>query len=95
MNLKKRMLIKLGILISLMVVNVVAATPGSFCTIQVRFSTIGATLYSSGGRVSADGRLCIPNFQVSPQSPFAYLNNGSPCNTIRGVQYVTITNCPN
>jgi hypothetical protein len=58
MNRKKGLLVKLGILLSLLVVNVIAATPGSACT--VRASIIGVINVTLGGRVSANGQNCVP-----------------------------------
>jgi hypothetical protein len=92
MNLKKRILIKLGIVISLMVVNVIAATPGSSCMITV-YSYYG--IFKSAGTVSADGTLCIPNIPLSPNSMFAYLNDGLPCNRTIIWRFTNTASCPN
>jgi hypothetical protein len=75
MNLKKRILIKLGILISLLAVNVIAATPDSSCTIR-GYYLFG--IFIIGGTVSADGTLCIPKFP--PEGSLAVLKDGVPCN---------------
>jgi hypothetical protein len=56
MNLKKRTLLKLALVMSLLVVNVIAATPGSSCTIRARVLFINVNL---SGRVSTTNR-CIP-----------------------------------
>jgi hypothetical protein len=93
MNLRKRVLVKLGMLISLLAVNVIAATPGSSCTIRGYFY-YGIFIYR--GTVSADGAFCIPEFP--PQGPLAYLKDGVPCNrTIFGPPPITTvsSSCPN
>jgi hypothetical protein len=93
MNLRKRIFVKLGMLISLLAVNVIAATPGSSCTIRGYFY-YGIFIYR--GTVSADGAFCIPEFP--PQGPLAYLKDGVPCNrTIFGPPPITTvsSSCPN
>ena|SRR5262245_48562682 len=84
--LKKRILIKigiLGILISLLVVDVIATlpgVPGSRCMIIVTTGTIAPhTVFFTEGIVSADGNLCIPNPPIPPEDGFANLNKGLPC----------------
>jgi hypothetical protein len=76
MNLRMRILIKLGILISLLVVTVIAATPGSRCTIYAR---VGLQSFTIVGSVSANGRLCVapPNIPAILRP----LRNGVNCNT--------------
>jgi hypothetical protein len=66
MNMKKRIIIKLGIVISLLVINVMAlaATPGSSCTIRAR--VIGVLNVTIGGRVSSNGRVCLPVGALQP-----------------------------
>jgi hypothetical protein len=66
MNLKKRIIIKLGIIISLLVINVMAmaATPRSNCTIRAR--VLGLLNVTIGGRVSNNGQVCLPIGALSP-----------------------------
>jgi hypothetical protein len=92
MKRKKGLIIKLGILLSLMVVNVLAATPGSSCTIR---ATALGTRLTIGGRVSSNGRQCVPT-SVLPIL-FAPLNVGVDCGAndyVIGVIRATVT-CPN
>jgi hypothetical protein len=93
MNRKKSLLIKLGILLSLLVVNVVAATPNSPCSI--RASVLGIINVTIGGRVSANGRNCVPtNILPDILTP---LRTGVVCNmppdNILGIK--ASANCPN
>jgi hypothetical protein len=103
MNLKKGILIKLGILISLLVVNVTAVTPGSTCRINI-YQAVGpmpVLMLSAAGTVSADGTLCIPTPPIPPENRFAGFNSGTTCNTTRliGIGFFGIgkieTFCPN
>jgi hypothetical protein len=73
MNLKKSILIKVGILISLLVASVIAATPGSRCKIYID------KYYNLDGRVSEDGRRCIPD--ISRDFFRLVLITGVKCNT--------------
>lgn len=80
MNLNKRILFKLGIVLSLLVVNVIAATPGSECDIS-GWQRAGGFFISLPGRVSADGKLCVPTPPVNPNRQYAVLNKGLACGT--------------
>jgi hypothetical protein len=80
MNLKKRMLIKLGILISFLVASAIAATPGSNCRID---GSVNSYTFSIGGIVYKDGKLCTSLGGSRPDFPFkvrATLSNGVQCN---------------
>jgi hypothetical protein len=58
MKVKKGLLIKLALVTSLLAVNVIAATPGSRCSINARI--LGIISVTLQGRVSSDGRVCFP-----------------------------------
>jgi hypothetical protein len=58
LNMKKSLLIKWGLLLSLLAVNVMAATPGTSCTIRAR--VLGVLNVTLGGRVGSSGVFCQP-----------------------------------
>jgi hypothetical protein len=92
MSKKKSLLLKAGILLSLIVANVVAATPGSGCTIEAR-TILGVTI-RVGGRVSANGASCVAGSLPDILSP---LGSGVRCgarDTLPGLLYYTVS-CPN
>lgn len=92
---KKKLILKLGILASLLLVNVLAsfgATPGSSCSIYARVLFITANI---GGRVSTNGQQCIP--LGIPDIAFSALRTGVRCGGIDDVigAIVVTTRCPN
>jgi hypothetical protein len=95
MKVKKSLLIKLGLVMSLLVVNVFvfAATPGSSCTIRARVVPI--LNLTIPGRVSSTGNTCFPT--IGLPDILAPLRSGVACNVndrVIGVIRVTVT-CPN
>jgi hypothetical protein len=93
MKVKKSLLIKLGLVMSLLVVNVLAATPGSRCTINARvFPLLNLTI---PGRVSSTGNTCFPS--IGLPDILAPLRTGVACavnDRVLGIIRVTVT-CPN
>jgi hypothetical protein len=93
MSKRKSLLLKAGILLSLLAVNVVAATPGSRCTIRARL-LLGLTTLTVSGRVAANGVTCRP---LNLPAVLEALGTGVTCgavDTIPGVANYTVT-CPN
>jgi hypothetical protein len=93
MNKKKSLFIKLGIVLSLLVVNVLAATPGSRCSIRARALGISLTI---AGTVSPSGNTCFPSGPIP--DIFAPLGTGVKCNTLDELIPPIIrvsTSCPN
>ena len=91
----KKMIMKLGILVSLLVVNVFTvfpATPVSSCTIFARVLLLRATIT---GRVSTNGNQCIP--LGIPDIAFSALRTGVRCGSFDDVVgAITVTvRCPN
>jgi hypothetical protein len=93
MNIKKRVLLKLALVMSLLAVNVIAATPNSACIINAR--VLGILNVALGGRVSANGQMCVPtNILPDILTP---LRTGVVCNRneyLLGIIRVR-ANCPN
>jgi hypothetical protein len=86
-----RMLLKFGLVISLLVVNVIAATPGSDCTIAGYDPT--RIFLNIKGRVSANGKLCVPTSPVIFK--YAELNKGLACGgSISTILYTAKAFCP-
>ena len=95
MNAKKKIFIKLGILMSILVMNVFvfAATPGSRCTIRAR--VVGVLDLTIPGRVSSTGNTCFPS--IGLPDILAPLRTGVACSVndqVIGIIRVTST-CPN
>jgi hypothetical protein len=93
MSKRKSLLLKAGLLLSLLAVNVVAATPGSRCTIRARL-ILGIITLNISGRVAANGVTCRP-LNIPPL--LEALGTGVACgsvDTVPGVAYYTVT-CPN
>jgi hypothetical protein len=76
MNIRKRIILKLAIVISLLAINVIAATPGSRCTVRARL--LGLISVTLVGRVNAQ-QYCYP----LPPIPdlLTPLGTGVKCNT--------------
>jgi hypothetical protein len=72
----KRTLLKLAFVMSLLVVNVIAATPGSSCTVRARIA--GVLSVTLPGRVSSNGRNCGPLSITNPL--LTALRSGVTCN---------------
>jgi hypothetical protein len=95
MNAKKKIFIKLGLLMSILVMNVFvfAATPGTRCTIRARVVPILSLTIQ--GRVSSTGNTCFPVGGIP--DILAPLRTGVACATndqVIGIIRVT-TSCPN
>jgi len=91
MKRKNSMLIKLGLLLTLLAINVMAATPGTTCTIRAR-TLLGLTITVSGV-VSSNRNTCRP---LSVPPLLEALSTGVRCgaiDTIPGVLYYTVS-CP-
>jgi hypothetical protein len=78
---KKSLVIKLGLLLSLLAVNVMAATPGTSCTIRAR--VLGIISVTLGGRVGSTGVFCQPALPLPDL--LTPLGTGVRCG---GVEYV-------
>jgi hypothetical protein len=89
---KKRTLLKLAFVMSLLVVNVFAATPGSSCTVKAKIAfLLSVTL---PGTVSSDGRFCGPLTITNPL--LSALQSGVTCNVpeyVLGIIVVSAS-CP-
>jgi hypothetical protein len=93
MSKRKSLLLKAVILLSLLAVNVVAATPGSRCNIRARL-LLGLITLNIGGIVSANGQSCVP---LSVPDVLSALGTGVRCGAddiIPGVARISTT-CPN
>ena len=92
MKIKKSLIIKLGLAISLLVVNVLAATPGSRCTLSARI--LGVASISVPGFVNNSGNACIPG--VALPSLFRALQVGTQCGRTSVIGAIVATaSCPN
>jgi hypothetical protein len=92
MSKNKSLLLKVGILLSLLTVNVIAATPGSSCTIRARL-LLGLTTLNIGGQVSANGQSCVPR---NVPDILSAIGTGVRCganDVVPGVARLTVT-CP-
>jgi hypothetical protein len=78
MNIKKGLLLKLTLLMSLLVVNAMAATPGSACTINAR--VLGIIRVALPGNVSANGQMCVPLNLLGLPDILTPLGTGVVCN---------------
>jgi hypothetical protein len=84
MNMKKKLLIKLGILgilVSMSIINILAATPGTSCTIRAR--VLGVINTTLPGRVGSSGVFCQPTGSLP--DILTPLGTGVRCG---GVEYV-------
>ena len=91
MKLKKQTILKLGLVLSLLVINVIAATPGSRCTIRAKALLTSLTI---PGRVNNAGNACLPTI-VLP-SLFSALQAGLNCGQTSVIGLiVATTSCPN
>lgn len=86
----KRVFIKLAIVMSLLIVNVMAATPGSSCTIHA--TVVGIINVTLSGRVNNSNQ-CIPlGLLPAVLNP---LGTGTACNVPRNYGVIqAITSCP-
>jgi hypothetical protein len=90
---KKKMILKGGLLLSLLAANVLAATPGSRCTIRVT----GLVNTTIAGRVNSRGDICVPTAGLPPI--LAPLSSGKGCGgnalLLAGGAIRVTASCPN
>jgi hypothetical protein len=92
MNRKKKLFIKVALVMSLLAINAVAATPGSPCSIRAR--VLGIVYANISGRVDASGNACTPNILLP--AVLAGLRTGVFCGTTQVIGLITASsNCPN
>lgn len=92
MTVKKKLILKLGIVLSLMAINAFAATPGSNCVIRARvLGVINATIT---GKVESSGNACVPTALLAPVlSP---LQTGKTCGQSSTLGLIIYNvSCPN
>jgi hypothetical protein len=93
MKAKKGIFVKLVLTLALIAANVIAATPGSACTLVIDLDDAGP-LPPSGitGQVSSDGQRCVPTLPL----PIPGLEAGVGCGTaIRVGPALILSECPN
>jgi len=89
---KKRIILKAGLVLSLLVINIIAATPGSRCTINARI--LGVASLTIPGRVNNAGNACLPTILLP--SLFRALQTGLNCGRTSVIgAIVATTSCPN
>lgn len=92
MKMKKSLILKLGLVISLFVVNAYAATPGSRCTLSARI--LGVASISVPGVVNNAGNACLPSIVLPPL--FKALQTGFNCGVTSVIGLIVATaSCPN
>jgi hypothetical protein len=88
---KKSIVIKLALLLALMVVNIIAATPGSACELRIR-APLGITIIEPG-TVDSTGNLCgVPGGAILGIP----IPGGLTCGQVISIAGLTVTVvCPN
>jgi len=92
MKISKRTILKLGLVLSLLVINIIAATPGSRCTINARIP--GVASLTIPGKVNDYGNACLPTILLP--SLFSALQTGLNCGQTSVIGLIIATSsCPN